>query len=128
MSIKPLDPPALHSSPAFSQGVLAEGVSRLISVGGQNGLGSDGKLVGTDLASQTVQALNNVIAVLAAAGAAPRDVIKLGIYIVQGQDVRGAFAAAQQVWGTQRTAITVLIVAGLAVPGALVEIDALCAL
>jgi len=123
-----LDPPGLTASPAFAQGMLAEGVSRLITVGGQNGLRPDGSLAGTDLGSQTVQALQNVLAVLSASGATQRDVIKLGIYVVQGQDVRAAFAAAQQAWGAHRTAITVLIVAGLAVPGALIEIDALAAL
>jgi len=48
--------------------------------------------------------------------------------LVQGQDVRAAFAASQEVWGPHPAAVTVVVVAGLAVPGALVEIEAVCAL
>jgi enamine deaminase RidA (YjgF/YER057c/UK114 family) len=128
MAITHLNPEGLHKNPAFSQGVMAEGVKKLIVVGGQNGIGPDGKVVADDLGAQTEQALKNVLAVLKAAGASQEHVIKLTIAMVQGQDVNAGFAASQKVWGKHATAITVLIVSGLGPPGALVEIEALAAL
>ncbi len=121
-----INPEGLHNSPAFSQGVVV-GAGKTIYVGGQNGVRSDGTLAGGDLAAQTKQALLNLIAVLAAAGASQVDVAKLTIYVVKGHDIQEGFAAAQQVWGDAPTAITVVIVDGLAVPGAVVEIEAIAA-
>ena len=42
-------------------------------------------------------------------------------------DVAEAFAGAQSVWGPHPTAVTVLIVAGLADPRFVVEVDAIAA-
>ena len=128
MEITHVNPDALPKNPAFSQGVLVRDPGATLYVGGQNGIGPDGTLVGADLGAQTEQALRNVLAVLSAAGATQEQVVRLTIYLVQGQDVRAAFGASQAVWGRHATAVSVLVVAGLAVPGALVEIDAVCAL
>lgn len=100
----------------------------MIYVGGQNGVDKDGKLVGEDLASQTEQAYRNVLTTLEAAGATQENVVKLTIYVVHGQDIRDGFAAAQKVWGMHATAVSVPIVAGLAYPGALVEIEAIASI
>jgi len=127
MKIIHLNPDTMHHNPAFSQAVVVSGSSRTIYVGGQNGVGKDGKLVGEDFASQTEQAYKNVLAALAAAGATQENVVKLTIYIAQGQDIREGFAAAQKVWGMHPTAISVPIVSSLAYPGALVEIEAVAA-
>jgi len=88
---------------------------------------AQGNIVGADLGAQTIQALRNVITALQAANATPRNVVRLVIYLVQGQDVRAAFAAAQSSWGAHPTAITVIIVTGLANPRFLVEIEATAA-
>ncbi len=122
------NPDTLHKNPAFSQAIEVEGASRMLYIGGQDGITVDGKLAGDDLSTQTEQAYKNVLELLKVAGATQKDVVKLTIYVVQGQDIREGFAAAQKVWGAQPTAISVLIVAGLAVPGALVEIEAIAAL
>jgi enamine deaminase RidA (YjgF/YER057c/UK114 family) len=124
MTITHLNPTALPANPAFSQGTLLAPGGRLLVVGGQNGVSVDG-MVGDGLAAQTRQALRNVLAVLAEAGAAQPDVAKLTIHLVVGQDPAGAFAAAAEVWGRHATAVTVLMVAALANPAFLVEIDAL---
>jgi 2-iminobutanoate/2-iminopropanoate deaminase len=128
MKLTHLNPDTLSKNPAFSQGVIIKDAASTLYVGGQNGLTADGKLVGEDLESQTEQALKNVIEVIKAAGASQDQVAKLTICVVQGQDIRAAFAASQKVWGSHPTTVTVLVVAGLAVPGALVEIEAVCAL
>jgi enamine deaminase RidA (YjgF/YER057c/UK114 family) len=127
MQISHHNPEGMHRNPAFSQAVTISGMAKLVYVGGQNGVDASGAVVGDDLASQTEQALRNVLSVLAAVGATQENVVKLNIHIVQGQDVRAGFGAAQKVWGQHATAITVLMVSALGVPGALVEIDAVAA-
>jgi 2-iminobutanoate/2-iminopropanoate deaminase len=124
MTITHLNPASLPKNPAFSQGTLFGPVGRLLVVGGQNGVTADG-LIGEDLGAQTRQALRNVLAVLAEAGAAQQDVAKLTIHLVAGQDPAAAYGAAAEVWGRHATAVTVLMVAALANPAFLVEIDAL---
>jgi 2-iminobutanoate/2-iminopropanoate deaminase len=127
MAITHLNPPSLHANPAFSQGTLISAGSSIVIVGGQNGVGTDGQVVGDSLGEQTEQALRNVIAVLAEAGAKPADVAKMNIYLVEGADVNEGFAASLRVWGNQPTAITVQVVRALGRPECLVEIDAIAA-
>jgi enamine deaminase RidA (YjgF/YER057c/UK114 family) len=117
-----VNPPELFDNPAFSQGVIAPAGPTLY-VGGQLGSDVDGQLL-DGFEEQTKQAMRNVLAVLAAAGTGPEHVVKLNIYIVDGQDAQVGFAASREVWGDHRTAITVVTTAGHARPGALVEIDA----
>lgn len=121
-----INPPELAYNPAFSQGTVLE-AGRMLFVGGQNGTDSSGKIEG-DLLAQSKQALRNVLSVLAAAGADQLDVARLGIYVTGEVDFRAAYEAAREVWGDHPTAITVLRVAGLGRPEALVEIEAVAAL
>jgi len=121
----PVDPPQLHHSPAFAQGMIAPPGSTLY-VGGQNGTDGTGALL-DGLEAQTEQALRNVLAVLAEAGTGPEYVAKLTIYLAAGIDPGAAYAATLSVWGSHRTAVTVLAVTP-ARPGALVEIEAIAAL
>lgn len=128
MKITHINPDTLHGNPAFSQVVSVEGNGRLIYVGGQNAVNARGEVVGTDLASQTEQALANLLSALDAAGATQADVVKLSIHIVAGHDLSQAFAVSRRVWGQHPCAITVLVVAGLANPAFLIEIEAVAAI
>jgi enamine deaminase RidA (YjgF/YER057c/UK114 family) len=127
MAITHLNPASMHRSPAFSQGTVIPAGSSLVIVGGQNGVGPDGKIVGDSIEAQTEQAMRNLLAVLAEAGAGPADVAKLTIYLVEGVDLNAAFGASRAVWGDQPTAVSGLFVRGLGVPGALVEVEAIAA-
>lgn len=119
-----VDPPGMHTNPAFAQGMIAP-AGRTLYVGGQNGTDSTGDLL-TGLGAQTEQALHNVLAVLAEAGTGPENVVKLTIYLATGVDPHEAYAATATVWGDRRTAVSVLAVTP-ARAGALVEIDAIAA-
>jgi 2-iminobutanoate/2-iminopropanoate deaminase len=127
MSLTHLNPAAMHRNPAFSQGVVIEPGSRLIVVGGQNGVDATGRVVGPGLREQTAQALRNLLTVLAEAGATQEHVAKLTIHLVDGSDVQEGFEASREVWGMHATAVTVLMVARLGRPDFLVEIEALAA-
>ena len=128
MAITHLNPASLHANPAFSQGTVIPAGSSIVIVGGQNGIGPDGQVVGDSVGAQTEQALHNLIAVLAEAGATQADVAKMTIILVEGVDVNEGFAASRKVWGDQPTAITAQFVRGLARPDFLVEIDAIAAI
>jgi 2-iminobutanoate/2-iminopropanoate deaminase len=121
----PVDPPQLHYSPAFAQGMIVPAGPTLY-IGGQNGTDHSGALL-DGLEAQTEQAMRNVLAVLAEAGTDPEHVAKLTIYLAAGVDPAEAYAATRSVWGDHRTVVTVLA-ATPARPGALVEIEAIATL
>ncbi len=124
-----INPEELHVNPAFTQVVRVPAGADTIYVGGQNGVDATGRVVGPDIASQTRQALANLQACLAAAGAAITDVVKWTILVVEGQSIEEGFGAFMEVWGNRPNppAITFAFVAGLGVPGAVCEIEAVAA-
>lgn len=123
--LTPVDPPQLHTSPAFAQGMIVP-AGPMLYVGGQNGTDSEGTLL-DGLGPQTEQALRNVLAVLAEAGTGPENVAKLTIYLSPKVDPTEAYAATRTVWGNHRSVVTVLAVAP-ARRGAFVEIEAVAAI
>ena len=126
-TIQYINPDTMHKNPAYSQAVVVTGPSKTIYVGGQNAVNITGEIVGDDLATQTDQALKNIEAVLAAAGAEPGHIIKMQIFLVQGVDLREGFAAFQHHWGERENSpiVTVAFVAALGNPRFLLEIDAI---
>jgi len=102
----------------------------MVYVGGQNGVDGSGSVVGPDLASQARQALANLQECLKAAGATIEKVVKWTILVRDGEPLQDGFAAFSEAWGRRPNppAITVAFVSGFAVPGALVEIDAIAAI
>jgi enamine deaminase RidA (YjgF/YER057c/UK114 family) len=125
-----LNPDSLARNPAFTQAVVVEAPAKTIYVGGQNALTADGVIVGETLAEQARQALRNVAAALAPAGATLRDVVRWSVAIIEGQPLMEGLAAFREAWGdaADPPAISVHIVSGLANPRFLVEIDAIAAI
>ena len=125
-----INPDTLHRNPAFSQVITVEPGAKTVYIGGQNAVNVAGEIVGDDLATQTEQTIENIIAALAAVGATSADIVKMTIYIVEGQDLREGYAVVGRyaAFGENPAAITVVIVAGLAHPEYLVEIDAVAAI
>ena len=110
-------------SPAasYSQAVQA---GDLLQIAGQVGIDpATGALAGDEVSEQTRQALDNLVAILEAAGATLRDVIMVRVYLTD----RAHFAAMNEVYagyvGEPFPARTTVFV-GLG-EGMLVEIDAL---
>jgi enamine deaminase RidA (YjgF/YER057c/UK114 family) len=130
MGITRLNPDTMHKNPAFSQAAVISSDMQIVYVGGQNAVNAEGKIVGKDIGTQTEQALTNVKLALEAAGATFDDVFKMTIYFVQGQDVQAGFAASQKIIpkGTPAPTISGIMVAGLANPDYLVEIEAVAAI
>ena len=86
---------------------------------------ADGVVVGgDDVVAQTRQVLANMARVLEAAGAAPTDVVKVTIYLLDIDDRPKINPVRQEFFGAARPASTLVEVSRLAVEGALVEIEA----
>lgn len=125
-----LNPEGLHHNPAFSQVATVDGAHRLVYVGGQNAVDSEGNIVGQgDLGAQCEQVARNLQTALSAAGARVEHVVKWTVYVVQGHPARAGFEAFGRVWGRwpNPPTISVIYVAGLAHPDFLVEVDAVAA-
>lgn len=110
----------------YSDGVEARG--RVIFVAGQIGTTPDGVLAGSDMASQTAQALRNVMAILAAAPATPTHVVRLTWYVTDmdayRRERKRIGEAYRAVMGEHYPAMTLVAVTALVEPGACVEIEA----
>jgi enamine deaminase RidA (YjgF/YER057c/UK114 family) len=127
-TIEHLNPDELIKNRAYTQAVAVRGPNHLVFVGGQNAVNAKGEIVGKDdIAAQTEQVLFNLEAALAAAGAKLEDVVKWNVYVVQGHSPQPGFQVFQRVWGMRPNppTLTVIMVAGLARPEFLTEIDAI---
>jgi 2-iminobutanoate/2-iminopropanoate deaminase len=85
---------------------------------------ADGNVVGDDAAAQARQVFANMGLVLAAAGATPADVVKVTVYLLDIDDRPAINPVRKEFFGSARPASTLVEVSRLAVPGALLEIEA----
>jgi enamine deaminase RidA (YjgF/YER057c/UK114 family) len=131
--IEKFSPPTVHPTAGYSH-VTISAAGRLAHFAGQCPLDRDERVVGApgDFAAQTDQVIANCLAVLAAAGAAPADVVRSVIYVVSPDS-----AVLSQVWDQLMasalapaftSASTLLGVAALGYTGQLIEIDLTAAL
>jgi len=96
----------------------------LLFVSGCIAVDGDGRLVDGDVVAQTRQVFATLGAVLDAAGAGFGDVVKLTVFLTDVDDRRAVNTVRQQAFGDARPASTLVEVSRLAIPGALVEIEA----
>jgi len=109
----------------YANGIAARGTQLFIA--GQIGWDEQQQLVGRDLVSQTAQALRNMLAILAEAGAGPEHVVRLTWYLT---DLDAYRASGQEIGAVYRErmggyfpAMSAVQVVGLVEPGAVVEIE-----
>jgi len=127
-NIEFINPNGLLKNPAFSQIAITKGSGNTIYIGGQNAITQYLEIIGKgDIALQTEYILKNIETALDSCNATLDDLFKLTIYIVQGQDVKKGFEGAQNFLKklSKPPVITGVIVAGLANPDYLVEIEAI---
>ena len=110
----------------FANGVEAEG--RLVFVAGQIGWNAQQEIVSDDFVAQAEQALKNIVAVLAEAGARPEQLVRLTWYVTDKREylarAREVGQAYQQIIGRHYPAMTLVQVAELLEDRACVEIEA----
>ena len=101
----------------------------LLFVSGIVAVDAEGALVGgSDVVAQAEQVFALLGRVLAAAGAAPGDVVKVTLYLLEKDDRPRINPVRQRFFGTARPASTLVEVSGLAVAGARLEVDAVALL
>jgi enamine deaminase RidA (YjgF/YER057c/UK114 family) len=133
MKRKTINPDGMYKSVpfGFSHAVEQNG-GRTLHLSGQVAWNAAGELVGPgDLVAQTRQALENLKAVLAEAGATPADIVRLRTYVVNhSPDKLGPVTAEIVAFCGDATpaANTFIGVQSLALPDFLIEIEATAAL
>ncbi|MBI4012236.1 MAG: RidA family protein [Candidatus Rokubacteria bacterium] len=96
-----------------------------VYVSGQASVDRHGKLVGAgDVVAQTRQVLENMTLALKAAGATLDDVVKVTVYLAQCADRPRVNEVRKAHFGANKPASTLIGIAEFAIPGMLVEIEA----
>jgi enamine deaminase RidA (YjgF/YER057c/UK114 family) len=110
----------------YSNGMVATG--RTLYVAGQIGWDTSEQIVGEDVLSQFRQALENVLAVVTAAGGTAEHLVRLTIYCTDVDAYRNGVkeigAVYRDVLGKNFPAMALVGVTELVHPGAKVEIEA----
>jgi 2-iminobutanoate/2-iminopropanoate deaminase len=82
-----------------------------------------GQLLNSDIATETRQVLHNIKAILEGCGATMADVVKCGVFLLEAGEFAAMNAVYAEFFRDAKPARTT-VVAGFAVPGLRVEIDA----
>ena len=121
-----LQPPTWAKPRGYSNGTAAAG--RLVFVAGQVGWNAGGAIEKSDFVGQARQALSNIVAILAEAGARPEHIARMTWYVTDKAEyltsLKALGRAYREVLGAHYPAMTAVQVAGLVEEGAKVEIEA----
>ncbi len=125
MNKQRLQPPGWAEPKGYANGVAASG--RQVFVAGQIGWNAACQFDSDDLVDQVRQALANVVAVLAAAGAGPAHIVRMAWYVVDKRDylarAREIGRAYRELIGDYDVAMSAVQVAALIEDRAKVEIE-----
>jgi enamine deaminase RidA (YjgF/YER057c/UK114 family) len=120
-----IQPPGWAEPKGYANGILAMGAQ--LYIGGQIGWNAQQQFESDDFVAQTRQALQNIAAVLAAAGAAPEHMVRMTWYITDRNEytarLKEVGQAYREVLGKNFPAMTCVQVAGLVEARAQVEIE-----
>jgi enamine deaminase RidA (YjgF/YER057c/UK114 family) len=113
----------------YSHGMVAPG-GEIVVVAGQVGIGEGGDVAVGDVGAQTKQALENVRAVVEAAGCTMQHIVRLQTFLTHAEDIPRFMAARGEVFPRYfpdgaYPPNTLLVVSRLVKPELLVEIEAM---
>ena len=120
-----VNPPGMARSQGYNHAVLAKGTPIFIT--GQIALDGEGNIVGAgDIEAQVAQVWKNIQSVLAGCGATLENIVKLTTYAVDARYIQAIGAERRKLFKEgEFPASTFLVVAALAQPELLVEIEAI---
>jgi enamine deaminase RidA (YjgF/YER057c/UK114 family) len=114
----------------YANGIVASG--RQLFISGQIAWDKEARIVSTDFATQFLQALDNVIAVVREAGGGTQHLVKLTVFVTDLDAYRASTRDIGEGWrarmGKHYPAMSLVKVAGLLEPGAMVEIEGIAML
>lgn len=111
----------------YAHAVETPAGGRFLFVSGQLGLAPDGGLA-QGFGAQCEQAMRDVEHLLEAAGMTEADLVKVAYYVTRADDLPALGEARRRRWASVAPpAVTTLVVAALARPDLLVEIEAIAA-
>ena len=125
--LKPINPPTI--APPFSRyshAIEVPAGARWLHISGQVGVWPDGTLE-QGFTAQAERAWDNLLAILAAAGMGPADVVKANVYLTRGTDLLEARRIRDAKLAGAAPASTLAVVAALANPAWLFEVEAVAA-
>ena len=126
MALEAVNPPGLARPSGYSHGLRGRG--ELLFVAGQVGWDAQERLVSDDFVAQFAQALDNVLAVVRAAGGVPESVGRLTVYVTDKDEYlrrrRELGLAWRERFGRHYPAMALVEVKGLLEPRAQLEIEA----
>jgi len=124
MTLSFSNPAGVHAPGSrYSHAAVVEGPGRRLLISGQVGIAPDGTVApsGRD---QIAQALANLGAVLAAHGMGPANIAKMGVFLTDRALIAAWREERAKLLGQLAPASTLLIVAGLADPRFVFEVEA----
>jgi enamine deaminase RidA (YjgF/YER057c/UK114 family) len=123
MTVTLSNPAGVHDTGGrYSHAALIEGGRRLV-ISGQVGLRPDGSCAEGGEA-QVAQALQNLGAILAAHGMGPANIVKMGVFLTDRALIPAWRSQRAAFIGSHSPASTLLLVAGLADPRFVFEVEA----
>jgi reactive intermediate/imine deaminase len=112
----------------FSQGWRVDGAQSIVFVSGQTALSGEGQLIGEgDFEAQTRQVFENLRTVLDQAGASLEDIVKFTVFLTDIGKVREYGRIKADYISGPQPASTAIGVTGLALPGMMIEVEAIAA-
>ena len=124
--MKTLQPPGWAPPKGYANGVAARGT--VVFVGGQIGWNALQQFESDDFVAQARCALQNIVAVLAEAGARPEHIVRMTWYVVDRREylahARALGSVYREVMGRHYPAMTAVEVSALIEERARVEIEA----
>ena len=125
--LKLMNPPTVVKPfSRYSQAVEAPANARWLHISGQVGATPDGTIL-KGFEAQAAQCWQNIIAILAAAGMGVEDLVKVTIFVTGAEHVAASRAIRDAALKGAQPASTLLVVAALAHPDLVVEIEAVAA-
>lgn len=132
MAFTVINPESLGAPSGYSNGLLTDAGGKLLFIAGQIAWDEKQKIVSDDFVEQFDKALENVMAVLKAAGGKATDIARLVVYVTNKieycERTRDVGKRYQKHMGKHFPAMVLVQVAGLLDDGAKVEIEGMAVL
>ena len=132
MAFTVINPQSLGAPSGYSNGLLTDAGGRLLFIAGQIAWNEKQKIVSDDFVEQFERALENLIAVVNAAGGETTDIVRLVMYVTDKIEYRERIKEVGERYrkhmGKHFPAMVLVQVAGLVDDGAKVEIEGVAVL